>query len=145
MNLHYKCFITVCYIGFSVDQENACRSPPLEAPTVSKAPETRVIWARSILAQTLGKFITFQKKAGPGSGQVPVEKAQWCLEEVGRQTTFRPLPSEVLSYWFPLGPWEPSGSILEFFIGSRGGTEVTQLPTAKGEFNIFRAQTWSLE
>ena len=86
-----------------------------------------------------------RKRQALAQDKSQLRRPQWCMEEVGRQTAFRLLPSEVLSYWFHLGPWEPFGSILEFFIGSRGGTEFTQLPTPKGDFNIFRAQTWSLE
>lgn len=43
---------------------------------------------------------------------------------MGRQIPSRLLHSEVLSYWFHLGLWEPFGGVLGFFMGSRGRNRI---------------------
>lgn len=67
--------------------------------------------------KSLGKLITFQKEAQDQSQQ---RRSQWCMEEVGGQTPFRLLSSEVLNYWFYPGLWGTFGGILEFLRGGRG-------------------------
>lgn len=56
------------------------------------------------------------------------------MEEVGGQTPFQLLSSEVLNYWCYPGPWQLFGGILEFLRVGREGSEFIQLSTPEGDF-----------
>lgn len=56
------------------------------------------------------------------------------MEEVGGQTPFRLLSSEVLNKWLYPGPWGLFGGFLEFLREGREGSEFIQLSIPEGDF-----------
>ena len=90
MTLCYTCYITVCYIGFSVDQEDSCQKSPLEAPTVLKSSEDPCCLTQADSNSSPWKTHHLPER---GSGPVLVEKVPVVH---GRSGWADPFPTPVL-------------------------------------------------